>query len=134
MSKRKKKLPPRAKRMNRTGRLQSARATKWVESYTGGHLVRGYRRKFGVDLLCAITELRALGQSIPASYEAKVRATLEAVSQKRRDTKLAAEQAQADAKAEAQFEPWEFWWGGNGKPWDEEKEAAADNGDLEIPF
>ena len=134
MSKRKKKLPPRAKHMDRTGRLQSARATKWVESYTGGHIVRGYRRKFGVDLLCAITELRALGQSIPASYEAKVRATLEAESQKRRDTKLAAERAQADANAQLQLDPWAFWWGANGEPWDAEKEAGANNGDLEIPF
>lgn len=47
--------------MDRKGRLQNARATKWVENYTGKDLVRGYRRWYGVDALSAVVELQLLG-------------------------------------------------------------------------
>jgi hypothetical protein len=55
-SKRQKRLSvkcPGRLRMTRAGRLQSARETNWVANYQGANLVRGYRKWFGVDLLCA---------------------------------------------------------------------------------
>jgi hypothetical protein len=45
--------------MTRSARLQSA--TSWVKTYSGRDIVRGYRRWFGVDTVCAILELRMLG-------------------------------------------------------------------------
>ena len=49
--------------MDRKARLQSARV--WVKGYSGRDIVRGYRKWFGVDTVCAILELRQLGVSVP---------------------------------------------------------------------
>lgn len=75
-SKRKKKpLPPRRKRMKRAARLQSAR--KWLASFEGKHVVRGYARWYGVDLVCAAKELQLLGVTLDAGYLARLRVTVE---------------------------------------------------------
>ena len=39
--------------------------------------MRGYARWFGVDLLCAIVELRMLGVAVEAEYEQQIRRTME---------------------------------------------------------
>ena len=78
----KKALPPRRKRMKREARLQSA--SHWIPTYAGKNLlVRGYARWFGVDLLCAVKELRMLGVEVSADYEAKLRATMQARQSRR---------------------------------------------------
>lgn len=61
--------------MARVARLASATDTRWVESYTGGDLVRGYARWYGVDLVCAVIELRLLGVQITAEREEQARRT-----------------------------------------------------------
>jgi hypothetical protein len=79
MGKRKNKnrnLGPRRKRMRRPARLMAA--VKWRSGYGGKHLVRGYARWFGVDLICAITELRMLGVAVDPEYEAQLRRTIAA--------------------------------------------------------
>lgn len=78
MSKRKKKknrnLGPRRKRMRRPARLIAA--VKWRSWYGGKNPVRGYTRWFGVDPICAITELRMLGVAVDPEYEAQLRRTI----------------------------------------------------------
>jgi hypothetical protein len=59
--------------MNRTSRLHSAKATKWIEKYTGKNIIRGYCKWFAVDPLCAVIELRELGVPISADEEEKLR-------------------------------------------------------------
>jgi uncharacterized small protein (DUF1192 family) len=73
--KKKKKKPqtPRRKRMNRSARLQNARATRWVENYSGKDLVRGYRRWYGVDAQAAASELQMLGVSNLKERAEKIR-------------------------------------------------------------
>jgi hypothetical protein len=51
------------KTLTRPCRLQ--RAKRWLASYGGKNLVRGYTKWFGVDRVCAIVELRMLGVDIP---------------------------------------------------------------------
>jgi hypothetical protein len=51
------KTPSRAKRLQR--------AKRWLASYRGKNLVRGYKKRFGVSDVCAIVELRMLGVDIP---------------------------------------------------------------------
>ena len=46
------------KRTKREQRLQAARP--WLAKYEGKHIVKGYRKHFGVDIICAITELQML--------------------------------------------------------------------------
>lgn len=94
VGKRKKKnrdLGPRRKRMRRPVRLQAA--VKWRAGYGGKNIVRGYARWFGVDLVCAIVELRMLGVAIDTEYEQQVRRTIAARAEARarwRAAKLAA--------------------------------------------
>lgn len=71
----KRTLPPRRKRMRRHARLATAR--RWLASYGGKHVVRGYARWYGVDLFCAIKELRLLGVAVSQEYEREIRTTLE---------------------------------------------------------
>ena len=75
MAKKKKSSTPRAKRMTRQGRLQSFK--HHLSEYTGKSIVRGYRRHYGVDLLCAVQELKMLGVNISPEYEKQLRATVE---------------------------------------------------------
>jgi hypothetical protein len=62
MSRKRKPLTPRHKRLTRQGRLQAA--ITWLRSYPGKNIARGYRKHFGVDSLCAIRELRLLDVAI----------------------------------------------------------------------
>ena len=64
---------PRWKRLNRKGRLASAKATGWVQPYRGKDLIRGYCKWFAVDPVCALIELRQLGVQIGPGREAHVR-------------------------------------------------------------
>ena len=48
--------------MKRDQRLQAAK--KWIPTFTGKNLARGYGNHFGVDQVCALLELRLLGHSI----------------------------------------------------------------------
>ncbi|GFZ94875.1 hypothetical protein GCM10008018_46630 [Paenibacillus marchantiophytorum] len=72
MGKKRKTNTPRAKRMNRDGRLQSA-AASWLKTYTGNRHIYGYRKHFGVCVGTAIAELRVLG--VPLSDEVVKNAT-----------------------------------------------------------
>jgi len=63
--------------MNRTSRLHSAKATKWIVKYTGKNIIRGYCKWFAVDPLCAAIELRELGVPISAEEEEKLRRSAE---------------------------------------------------------
>lgn len=79
MSRKKKRpLPPRTLRMNRHGRLKTARS--WLELQRGRppqRIARSYRQRFGVDWLCAIAELTALGIQFPVQWLEQIALTLE---------------------------------------------------------
>ena len=61
---------PRRKRMTREQRLQSAKSTDFLSKHMAKDMVRHYARWYGVDLLCAIAELRQLGLEVsPESQE-----------------------------------------------------------------
>ena len=94
MKKKKKALGPRRKRMQKPRRLESARATRWTDNYTGKNIVRGYCKWFAVDELCAVIELRILGVPISVERENELRQkstrrTITATRSKERKKKLA---------------------------------------------
>ncbi len=104
--------------MTRSARLASAKATGWVEKYPGKNLVRGYARWFGVDLVCALTELRALGVKIDHEREKQIRVTIANRARERKeqreasraaDAAWAAEVAWAAEAAEAAWAAWAAW-------------------------
>lgn len=60
------------KRLNRKSRLQAAQI--WLPTYNGKNAVQGYRKHFGVSLLCAAMELQMLGYEISPVYLAQLKA------------------------------------------------------------
>jgi hypothetical protein len=75
MGKKKKILPPRHKRLKRTGRLIVAK--DWIEKYAGKNLIRGYCNHFAVDITCAAIELETLGYSVDHEYGKQVKLSQE---------------------------------------------------------
>lgn len=65
-SKKKMQLPPRVKRLQRPARLESAK--KWLPTYSGKHLLRGYCNHYGVNWRCAAIELKLLGVGVDSAY------------------------------------------------------------------
>lgn len=106
MAKRKKKpLPPRAKRMKRAGRLQSAK--HWVPKYSGKNVVRGYAKHYGVDHLCAVLELRMIGVEIDPVYVEQLKATAEAKAEATRRRKQKAREAEdLEQPWDTDFDDW----------------------------
>ena len=56
--------------MTRPSRLASVK--KWIGSYKGKNLVKGYARWFGVDWLCALHELKLAGVSFTEEDEKRI--------------------------------------------------------------
>jgi len=53
--------------IKRDQRLNSART--WIKTISGNNLVKGYSKKYSVDKLCAVKELRMIGIEISEEYE-----------------------------------------------------------------
>ena len=60
--------------MNRAARLQSAAG--WLKRFEGSNVVRSYARWFGVDLGCALKELRCLRVELDPVYVSRLETTL----------------------------------------------------------
>lgn len=75
--------------MTQKQRLNSAKASSWLEKYTGKNPVQGYRQWFGVDLLCAISELKMLGHKVDPDYEDQIRHSVAQTALQRKAKKLA---------------------------------------------
>ncbi|WP_371362106.1 hypothetical protein SRRS_33440 [Sporomusa rhizae] len=73
------------KTSKRTQRLKLAQ--QWLIKYEGKNIVKSYRKHFGVDILCAITELQILGITFTNEYINSVKKTIEANRIKRQDKK-----------------------------------------------
>ena len=67
-------------------RLRSA--TKWIKTYSGKNKVKGYSKKYSVDKLCAVRELRMIGITISEEYEKQLQQSVESVRKHRLEVKL----------------------------------------------
>jgi hypothetical protein len=65
----------------REKRLSSAK--NWIKTYSGQNIVKGYSKKYSVDKLCAIKELRMIGVEISEEYEKQLINSMEALRQQR---------------------------------------------------
>ena len=65
----------------RERRLNSAK--NWIKTYSGDNLVKGYSKKYSVDKLCAVKELRMIGVDISEEYENQLINSMEALRQQR---------------------------------------------------
>ena len=67
----KKKKKNQHKQLRRSQRL--GRGKNWLNNYQGEDIIEDYRKRYGVDLLCAVVELRMLGADISEDYEYQLR-------------------------------------------------------------
>jgi hypothetical protein len=65
------------KTLKRAARLQSSKS--WISDYSGKNLVRGYRKRYGVTLLCAAKELKMLGIEVSDQYISQLKVAEENV-------------------------------------------------------
>jgi hypothetical protein len=65
----KKKKPTKTEKQET--RLRKAR--QWVLTYEGSHIVRAYRKRFGVDVICAIADMETIGALSPDKLAAMKR-------------------------------------------------------------
>ncbi|MFD0711935.1 hypothetical protein [Paenibacillus sp. GCM10027626] len=143
MGRKKKKKPntPRAKRMNRQGRLQSA--VSWLKKYNGKQYIRGYRKHYGVDTGTAIAELRMLGVPLSDEVVQTARASAEALvkdkqaRKEKRLLRLQNEERMVDTESDetyayiAGYTGWGFPFG---ITWEEmERFANQESLDLTVP-
>ena len=63
------------KRRKRKNRLASSK--EWIINYSGKNIVKGYAKWYGVDLICAIKELRMNGVEIEVDYENEIKQSIE---------------------------------------------------------
>jgi hypothetical protein len=121
----------------RAGRLGLAR--KWIASYEGRNIIKGYAKWFKVDKICAIIELRMLGIEISPEREKQVRDAIESLSRERQRTKeTRAEELESSFKIGD-----ENVWGfemiigttGGGAPYGIPFEDSNENDeDIDLPF
>jgi len=69
------KTPKRERRLNS--------AKNWIKTYSGNNIVKGYSKKYSVDKLCAVKELRMIGVDISEEYEKQLINSMEALRQQR---------------------------------------------------
>jgi len=62
-------------------RLRSAK--NWIKTYSGNNIVKGYSKKYPVDKLCAVKELRMIGVEISEEYEKRLINSMEALKRQR---------------------------------------------------
>lgn len=67
--------------LKREHRLRSAK--DWLKTYSGNNVVKGYSKKYSVNKLCAIKELRMIGIEISEEYERQLINSMEALKQQR---------------------------------------------------
>lgn len=71
MNKKKKKSKCKKKgTLTRKDRLNAGK--EWIKTFPGQNFVSGYKKKYNVDILCAVTELRLLGVPLDEGYVNRV--------------------------------------------------------------
>jgi hypothetical protein len=68
-------------------------AKTWIKTYPGKNPVKGYSKKYGVDKLCAVKELRLIGVEISEAYEKQLKRSLEELRKQRLASKKKREDA-----------------------------------------
>ncbi|TVZ28100.1 hypothetical protein JM83_3200 [Gillisia sp. Hel_I_86] len=66
-------------------------AKEWVKTYSGNNIVKGYSKKYSVDKLCAVKELRMIGIEISEEFENRLRQSLESLKQQKNSLKKSRE-------------------------------------------
>ena len=63
--------------------LRLSSAKNWIKTYSGNSIVKGYSKKYSVDKLCALKELRMIGIEISEEYEKQLINSMEVLRQQK---------------------------------------------------
>lgn len=66
----------------RVSRLNSGKV--WINTYSGQNIIKAYCKKYAVDKLCAIYELRILGANISENQESEIKRSIEELKEHRK--------------------------------------------------
>ena len=77
---------PKRKRLQRKQRLHNAKEV-WLKQTNAKNIVKSYAKWYGIDLICAITELEMLGHPISENYKLLVKQEIEAKTKLRTERK-----------------------------------------------
>lgn len=61
-------MPKKKPSKQQTREIRLRKAIEWLESYTGTKVIRAYRKRFGVDVNCAIKDLQEIGYEFQPGY------------------------------------------------------------------
>lgn len=67
-----------SRKKRRTKKYRLVSSKEWIRNYDGKNIVKGYSKWYGVDLLCAIKELRMNGVIVDEVYEEQVKESIKA--------------------------------------------------------
>jgi len=73
-----------SKQKRRTKKYRQGAATEWIKNYEGQDIVKGYSKWFGVNLICAMRELRKKEVEIGAEEEKEIRQKNRQIEEQRR--------------------------------------------------
>lgn len=81
------KVPKKKKKLTKAERreVRLRKARQWVLTYEGKHIVRAYRKRFGVDPTCAMNDLEAIGALDPEKLAAMRKAEEIRLEQRRKE-------------------------------------------------
>lgn len=65
---------PKRKRLKRAGRLDNAKV--WIKNYEGKNIVKSYAKWYGVDIICAMTEIEMLGMTFSEKRKSQIKQEL----------------------------------------------------------
>lgn len=69
------------KTLKQDSRFRSAK--NWIKTYSGNNIVKAYSKKFSVDKLCAIKELRMIGVEISEEYVRQLISSIKTLQQQK---------------------------------------------------
>lgn len=80
-------MPKKKKKLTKPERHDARirKAQQWVLTYQGSHIVRAYRKRFGVDTTCALKDLGEIGALSPEKLAVMQQAEQTRLEQKRRE-------------------------------------------------
>lgn len=100
MAKKKKKdNTPRRKRWNRKVRLENAK--KWIQTFEGKNIIKGYAKWYAVDQQCALNELQMLGRTFSEKEKNKAKNSIKLKEEHKKRSKEKKERRKAE-------ENWEY--------------------------
>jgi hypothetical protein len=122
---------PRRKRFTRPVRLMAA--ADWVKKYKGKHIISSYAKWFGVDKICAITELRILGILIPESLENQIKESIKTRTEQKRLIEVQKKDAAMDFNESDEYIGYIVGYTSGGAPYGltHEEVRRINNDDLE---